>query len=201
MSIIERVRNASSLIKAVGAVIVLFPGIAVLIGIVDIPPSLADMVNLIAYSVCAAVLLVVFLLDDRIRRMSNLRAALLGIGGVVLGSACVLVYFDFANDHVVEISAPEGAENKFITPRTPKREILEIVDPAVPGDPSITEYKTALEGSVQNERLKELMKDHSGSSMLVMIILLVLSEVLLIAPVVAIAWKLISGPPETAAPG
>lgn len=198
MTIVERIQNASNVIKIVGGVILLFPGIAVLLGLVDIPPSLQDMVRIIAYSACVVVLLAVFLLDEAIRNMTSRRAALAAVLAVLLGGVCIITYFGFANRHVVEISAPEGEENIFIAPRKPSQQILDIVDPPVEGQPSITDYRTALEGSADNIQLKELMKRQSGSSTIVMILLLVLSEILLIAPVVAVAWKLASGPPGRA---
>lgn len=195
MPITERIQSAGNLVKVIGGVILLFPGVAILLGLVDIPPSLADMVKVIAYSVCAAVLLAVFLMDEPIRRLSNKWAAILGIAAVLLGGACVVGYYSFANRYVVEVDAPAGEESKFIAPRQPSEELLRLVDPVTPGRPTITEYKQAIEGSADNEYLKERMTRESGSTMIFMILLLVLSEVLLIAPVVAIAWKLVSGPP------
>jgi DMSO/TMAO reductase YedYZ heme-binding membrane subunit len=191
MSIIERIQSAGNVVKAVIGLMALFPGIAVLIALVDIPPSLGQTIKVIAFSVCVVVVLSVFLLDDWLARLRRKLAIVGALLGVIAGAACLQAYRGFAQAHVVEINAPPP-HNLYIAPRTPSQDILNIVDPVSPGRPTVIEYRQALGGSNNSDQLKQLMDQESGWTTVIMIALLILSEVLLIAPVVALVWKLAS---------
>lgn len=177
----------ATVIKGIAAIYALFPGIAVLLGIVAIPPSLVDMVRVISFSVSGVVLISVFLLGERLLRLSRERAALYSIVAVLIGAVCVGAYFQFANAHTVEIQVgrdPATGRDElktYIIPLNPSPEMRELVEPD-------NDYRIALQTSGERERLKQLMIAEGWSSMAIMILLLVISEVLLVAPVVAVAW-------------
>jgi hypothetical protein len=132
------------------------------------------------------VLIAVFLLSDRIERMTNARAAVLGVAAVVVGAGCATGYFVFANRYTVTITTVAGATERHIIPLNPSADIQRIVEPMD------YKYRAALQISPERSELKRLMMAESGSSMVIMILLLVLSEVLLIAPIVGAGWKLAS---------
>ncbi len=181
--------TTGNVIKGAAALIALFPGIAVIFGLVDIPPTLVDLVKVISFSVGVIVLLAVFLLRERIVATSNVRAAVIGVIAVLIGAASLTSYYQFANRHTVVIPV-EGTNQvtRYIIPLNPSRDILDLVD-IFGGD-----YDEALRMSPEAETLKLRMRDESGSSIVIIIMLLVLSQVFLIAPVVAAAWKLVGAP-------
>jgi len=195
MPIIDKIQSASNVVKAVVGLMALFPGIAVLIALVDIPPSLGQTIKIIAFSVCVVVVLSVFLLDDWLARVSGKLAVVGALLGVITGAVCLQIYRGFAQTHVVEINAP-APHNIYIAPRTPSEDILRIVDPVKPGRPTVIEYRQALNASNRADELKEMMEQESGSATTIMILLLILAEVMLLAPVVALVWKLASADPK-----
>jgi hypothetical protein len=186
--IAKSIENAGTLIKAVAAIIALFPGVAVLAGLVDVPPSLIQLVKIISFSVSGIVLLSVFLLGDRLRRMSGERAAIGATIAVLLGAACATGYFTFANRYTVSVEDIRGEVRTYIVPMQPSPAIRRIVEPMQ------NDYRLALHISADRAELKRLMTAESGTSMTIMILLLVFSQVLLVAPVVGIAWKLAGAP-------
>jgi len=191
----QAVEKISGVLKGIAAVIALFPGVAIYFRLVDIPPTLMQLVEIISFSISLIVIISVFLARDIISRMGSARVGLLCSIAVVLGAASITGYFLFARGHTVVVRAPEGPtpgshENvqRYIVPLNPSPELTAIVDPFF-GD-----YEEAIRMSVQRETMKQLMNEESGSSLLVMIVLLVLSELLLMAPVVVGAWKLAGTP-------
>lgn len=181
-------------IKGAAALIALFPGVAIIFGLVDVPPTLIDLVKVISFSVGIIVLLAVFLLRATIVAMSNVRAAIFGVIAVLIGAASLTSYYQFANAHTVVIPVEGTSEvTRHIIPLNPTRDIQDRVE-IFGGD-----YDEALRMSPEAETLKLKMREQSGSSIIIMILLLVLSQVFLIAPVVAAAWKLVGAPAMDAA--
>ena len=187
---VRQFEYVGAIIKGIAAIYALFPGIAILYGLVEIPPTLVDMVKIIAFSVSGIVLLSVFLLDSQIRRLRPARAVVYSVIGVLLGAVCVVTFFSFANQHAIVVENSRGEEQHFITPLTPSQEIIRIVHPRVPNAPTPHEYKRAMQIEPEREHLKELVRRASLWTTVIIIVLLVLSEVLLIAPLVAAAWRL-----------
>jgi hypothetical protein len=194
MPVTGKIDKANNVIKGIAAIVALFPGIAVLLRLVEIPPSLADLVKVISFSLSGVVLIAVFLLGDRITRLSKEKVALYSIVAVLLGAGCSYGYFRFADSHTVVVELPDQTTEKYIVPLNPSASIREAVE-AMDGS-----YEAALQLSPDREALKRSMDRESGSSMLVMILLLVLSELLLVAPVVGAAWRLAGGPGAPARP-
>jgi hypothetical protein len=178
------------IIKGVAAIYALFPGLAVALHMVEIPPSLGDLVKIIAFSVSGTVIIAVFLLDRRVRRISNERAVLLSVGGVVVGGMLLIGYFWFATAYTAKVVDPPGVTTPYIVPMHPTAEIVRIVHPANGYNPTIFEYERAMRMETDRARLKKAVGEENIFTVIVMILLLVFSEVLLIAPVVMVAWKL-----------
>lgn len=190
MPVADNMKNVGGIVKAAAGLLALFPGIAILLGLVDIPPSVGNLIKVISFSVSVLVILAVFLLSDRIQRMSNNRAVLYAIIAVVIGSATATTYYQFANSRLVTVQKVDGSSEKYLAPGTPSQQILDIVQPAVDGRPTISEYQFALQSTGAGSDLKDLMLAESRWTMILMVVLLILSEVLLVAPIIAAAWKL-----------
>jgi hypothetical protein len=187
--------TVGNLIRGVAALIAIFPAAAVVFGLVDVPPTLIQLVKIISFSVSLIVLLGVFLLRSWILALSNGRAALLGLVAVALGAISLTTYYQYANGHTIVIEENPPKDRYFIVPLNPSEAILSRVRP-FGGD-----YEEALRMSTQRETLAALMERQRSSSLAVMILLLVVSQVLLVAPVVAAAWKLAGTPALLPEPG
>lgn len=180
-------QKAGNVIKGLAALVALFPGVAIIFGLVDIPPTLADMVKVISFSVSLIVLISVFLVRARIVAMSNDRAAIVAAAAVFVGAACLTAYYQFGREYTVVLGTQAQPEPHII-PLNPSPEIRAQVD-LFGGD-----YDEALRMGPESESLKLLMRRESTSTIIIMVLLLVLSQVLLIAPVVGAAWKLAGAP-------
>jgi Ca2+/Na+ antiporter len=195
MPVEDRFHNAGLVIKAAIAAIALFPGLAALFGLVPIPEPIERLVQFISFSVGVAVLISIPLLDRRIRRASPERVATVTIIALLLGSALAVTYFRFAETHTVtapiEAAADQPAEREGAEPRqevllvpiNPSEAIAEITAPYR------GEYEEPLHNSPRAAELRRLMIRERGLTTFVIVLLLVLTQVLMTAPVIAIAWR------------
>lgn len=194
MSVEGRFEGAGLVIKAVIAVIAFFPGLAALFGLVPIPEPIQRLVQFISFSLGAAVLIAIPLLDKRIRRARPETVSILTILAILIGSGLAFTYFRVAETHTVRVtiedgaSPPEGAaaqprEEVLLVPLNPSAEIQQITAPFG------GEYEEPLHNSPRADELRRLMARERGSTTLLLVVLLVLTQILMTAPVVAIAWR------------
>lgn len=183
MPLSDRLSKAGALIKAVGALLALLPGIAILLGLVSIPPSLADLIKFISISVSVAVVLAVMLLSKPIARMGTATAATVVIVCAIGGAALATTYFTFARDHVVVVADGPNV-HQYLIPLHPSAEVRQLMEP-YQGD-----YVEALETSIQREQLAQAMDHSSGGTMALIVILLIAAQTLVITAIVVGAWKL-----------
>lgn len=183
----QRIEAMGTIIKALVALLALMPGIAVLTGLIDIPPTLVQLVQALSFFVSVAVLIGILLASQLIRGMSSSAVALIAFASVLAGAAAAVGYWSFAGSHIVVVSgAGEGDEDKerFVVPLRPSAEVERLVAP-YGGD-----YAEALKTSNQRVRLQRLLEAESGGTAALMIVLLVLAQTLLVAGVAAGAWRL-----------
>jgi hypothetical protein len=179
----QRLDNLGGLVKAVLAVLALLPGVAVLTGLVDIPPSLADLVKALSMFAGVAVLIVILLLSDAIRRARAALVIFLTVAAVIAGGGAALGYRSLAGRHVLVLELGDEVE-RHVVPLHPSAGIRRIVEP-YGGD-----YAEALLTSVRKERLRQLMEEESGSSVVLMVALMVIAQTLMVGGVLAGGWKL-----------
>lgn len=188
MPVSDQIEGAGKAIKAIGAVIALFPGMAYLVGIVELPASMVTTVTIVAFSVSTVVLIAVFLLGDWIRLLSKRRAIIYSVSAVILGGLIVIAYSEFAQSHVVTIPPSAGSPKiSFVTPVAPSDAFLESMGT---GHPTKANYEDAYFAAADIPIFREDLHRESLWTRLIMYLLLLLSQILLIAPVVAAAWKL-----------
>jgi hypothetical protein len=188
MPVTDQIDAAGKAIKAIVAVIAIFPGMAYLTGIVELPASMVKTVTIIAFSVSAVVLLAVFQLGDWIRALSKRRAITYSVSAVLLGGLMVIGYSEVARRHVAIVSEPgQTAVISFVTPMFPSKGFLESM--ATP-NPTTEDYAAAYEGAADPLSFRGEVDRESLWTRLIMYLLLLASQVLLVAPVVAAAWKL-----------
>jgi hypothetical protein len=190
-SISEKIQGIGGIIKAVGGVIALFPGILFLLGIVELPNAMAKTATIVAFSVSVVVIIAVFLLGDWLEQLSKGRAIIYSVSAVMISGMIVIAYSEFAESHVIQIPAQTGRESLAI-PLNPSADLLLNLDPATPGHPDKMDYEQRLVGGADPASFKELLYHEGRSTRLIMYLMLLVSQVLLIAPVIAAAWKLAS---------
>lgn len=179
--------NTNNLIKIAVGVLAFFPGIALYRELIQVPPSIIGVAHIVSFSVSILVLVCIPLLSDQIRALTKKRAVVYAFIAVILGAMSLFGYLQFAQSHIVTAMTEEG-ENQFLIPLFPNREILEIVRP-MEGTVLADSYRPALETSGRRLELRDRMKQESWDSFILMVGLLILSQILLVAPPVAAAWR------------
>jgi hypothetical protein len=186
MSLTGRLEKVGTLVKAIAAMLALLPGIAMLLGLVDIPPSIVDLAKYVSLSVSIVVVLVVMLLSDSIRAWrAPAIAAVIGACAVI-GAVLAVFYLTFTSDHVVVVGSGEQAVHH-IVPLNPTEEVRRLVAP-YGGD-----YLEALNTSVDRQQLADAMQKDRGSAVFIIIALLIAAQMFVISAIVLGAWKLTSG--------
>lgn len=175
-----QIRNASGLLKAVGGFVAALPPLAVITGLVDIPPTLGQLVKLITVPISIVVVVLIFVLGPSIVRMSAKHAAITFGGCVLFGALATVFYYNFAGAHVVA-----ARDQPVVIPLNPSVEIRTIMEPYD------EDYAEALENASDNERLRVLMEREAGSAVAVMVLMMVLAQVLMVAGMVGAIWKIV----------
>ena len=199
MSVIERIQNASGIVKGILGLLALCPGIALFIGLVEIPPSVGKIVYLLSFFVSALAILAIILMTDWVERLSSAVALIIAVVSLAVGATCLVTYMQYATDHIIPVTDDNGNDVKYLAPASPSEAVLTLVRHRNPGHPTISEYQRALQLSGQRGELKRMIARESWSVMLFMLLLLIGAEVLLITPLVALAWKLAGPGPKPAA--
>lgn len=185
MSLKERLESLGTLVKSILALLALLPGIAVLTGLIDIPPTLIQLVKFLSIFVSLVVLIAILLLQKRLARLPLLWVAGLAVVAVAVGGAVAVGYWTFANRHIVVVAKGKQV-TRYVVPLKPSAEVRSLVEP-YDGD-----YAEALVTSVYKERLARLLSEDSGGTVAVMILLLVLAQTLLISGIVVGGWRLVT---------
>lgn len=193
MSVIERLQNANALVKGILALLALCPGILLFIGLVEIPPSVGKIIYLLSFFVSVLAILAIILMTDWVERLGNTVAVTIAAVSLAAGSVCLVMYMQYATGHIIPITDDRDNEVKFLAPNSPSPEILRIVPHQDAGRPTIAEYQFALQLHPERAHLKRLIVAESLGVMVVMLLMLVGAEVLLLTPIVALAWKLAGG--------
>jgi hypothetical protein len=183
MPLSNRFTSTANLLKGIGAIIALLPGVATLVGLVQIPPSVGSLVIFLSFFVGFACILIIALLSKKIVALSRPRVAAIVTALILLGSASATEYYLFANDHIVLVDGATGPRT-FIKPLRPSRETKNIMEPFQ------WEYTEALETSSRRFELMDRMNKESGSSVLVLVLLLVIAQAALVTGLALPAWKL-----------
>ena len=179
----RRLATLSNLIKAMIAVLALLPGAAVLTGLIDIPPTLVELVKALSVFAGIGILIAILLLSDSIRRLGGRTVAVLTLASVLLGGGFAMGYRSVASRQVVVVTTDAGIE-RFVIPLAPSDEIARLVLPYR------DDYAEALMTSVRAERLRQLMEEESGSAVALMVVLMVLAQTLLVGGLLVGGWKL-----------
>jgi hypothetical protein len=198
MSLIERLKNADLVVKGVLAVLALFPSALLFVGLVEIPPSVGRLIYLISFFFSVLAILAIVTLGNWVQKLGNGAAIAVAAISITAGVICLIFYIPYSNRHVLEIrDDQQEVVDKVLTPSSPSEAILEIVKHRRPGQPTHSEYRDAFAMADEPDDLRKQLVAETWGVMTIMLLLLIGSEVLLIAPIVALAWRL-AGTVETA---
>jgi hypothetical protein len=189
-SLRARIGSMGNLVKAVIAFLALLPSVAVITDMIDIPPSLGQLVKIVTVPVSVVAIIGLFAQRRTIRRWSGRKAAIVFGCCALFGSAAAVSYYFFAEAHVFEY---QGA--RMVSPIGPSAEIRNIIEPWD------DRYDQALDNSPYKDRLQDLLKEESALAVIVMILLMAACQLLLVTAMVGSAWKLVVDDEDDREPG
>jgi hypothetical protein len=181
--------RAGSVIKSAAALVALLPGIAALLGLVQIPPSIGNLVAFITVFVGLSCVMATAMLTNQIRRTRGRTMAIIVMVLALAGASLATAYYLCANRFIVAMPEPEPATGRLVViPLNPERELRDLV--AVYDD----DYQEALATSSQRQTIARLMDRESAGTTILLVVLLVCAQALSTSAVVIGAWKVATRP-------
>lgn len=182
----SRFVESSALIKGAAAVVALMPGVAALLGVVEVPPSIDALVRFISVFVSLACVFSIALFKASIRKARGATVAITVLAMAIGAAGFATSYFLFARSHVIRLVENAGNTEIYLIPLAPSPAIVSIMAP-YDGD-----YVEALETSSQRLILRQELQEQSGSTAAILVGLLILAQAISIGAVMLGAWKLTS---------
>jgi hypothetical protein len=191
----------SRAIKGVAAIAALLPGMAMLVKVVPLPPTIDQMLGVVSTAFGAAMVIAVIALRDRISRLAPRQVAVGVLGCALVGSACLLLLFNFSQSNTrsytdVDIDG-KTRDVILVVPTQPSVELSSILE-QFGGS-----YGEALHSPLYAQRVKELLATEASLAIAVLIALLVLAQAFLMIGLIAGAWRVADffGPGQTGSKG
>lgn len=166
--------------KAVIALLGLLPSVALLTGMIEIPPSLERLVKLVTVPLSIVAIVAIMLQASAIRRWSPRRATVVFGSCVLIGMVAAATYYLVAESCVFEYRG-----DRMISGLRPSRETRDIIEPWA------NRYDQALDNSPRSDRLRELLRTERVLTLVVMFLLMVVSQLLWVIAIVGSALKLL----------
>lgn len=178
----QQIAESSNLLKGVGLLLAALPPLAVITGLVDIPPTLEQIVKMVTLPISIVTVLGIYVIGDTIARMSPRRAFLIFGLSALLGASLTVGYFVIAHPRIVSVG-----EERIVIPISPSEKIVEIVEPYD------FNYQEALRNSPDKDELRNQLRQQQGPTVALMIALMVLAQILLVAGMVGLLAKAVLG--------
>ncbi|WP_341711271.1 hypothetical protein [Erythrobacter sp.] len=184
-TIMERIKSAEGLIKAIAGLAALLPSFLLLKGVVQIPPDVDDLITVISGAVGLVVIVVVLLATRWVDATRNMWIGVGALLAVIVGAGLAVAYFDYAGDHIVVIPAEDEEDSeRIVIPHAPSEELQALVRP-YGGD-----YVEAMQLHVRRDRIRQLVESENTGATVRIILLLVLAQILATGGLVLGLWKL-----------
>jgi hypothetical protein len=162
--------STQAILKFALLILGLIPTAAVLTGIIDIPPSLQQLLGLVTAVVGIGTVVLVLLLQDKLQSLSRATLGTLLAACLLVGCGTAAFYYEFAKSHVADYRG-----DMLVLPLHWPAELTRIVNQGYGGD-----VEAALNNSNRGRYLHQLIEAHNGSSTFVFVLLLVLSQFLIV---------------------
>lgn len=209
MPLDARLGALRNLIKWAVAILAFFPGLAVYLSLVEVPPDFVGAAQIISVSVSILVIVCIPLFSDRLARIRKRWVAGAALALVLVGAGGLIYYTRFAKSQIVidrwtgvPVAKEADLPRRIMPLNPPAGDIANTIAPYEGRHPKES-YELALEGLSREDAdlLRTRMAEESMGSFSLMVFLLLLSQVLLVAPPVALAWRLITEEEPAPAPG
>jgi hypothetical protein len=174
----------SSAIKAAAGIAALAPGVVMMFGAVEMPPTAAQITKALSLAVGAIVVLGVLVGRARIERMSERR--LLIVGALLLAAGCTLgfAYYEAGDTYVIDYQY-EGEDRQIIAPIFPSKELRDLRK-------ALGSYPAAVTNSIVGRRAQDLIDEQNWLTVPLLNLLLLGAQSLLLLAIVGGAWKFAS---------
>lgn len=159
-----------SVIKFALLALGLLPTAAVLTGIIDIPPSLKQLLSLVSGVVGVGTVVIVLVLQDVLQRLDRRRLSMVLAGCLVIGCAMAFLYYDFAGKHVAKYRG-----ETIVLPLHEPAALHNIVQDGYGGD-----FEAALNSPNRGRYVYQLVEANNGVSTFLFVVLLMVSQFLIV---------------------
>ena len=175
--------TVANVIKGAAMLAAAAPGVAMLVNVVPVPPTIENLITASSLAVGAAIVISIMILR---RSIQNASAPLLAIGVVIFalgGAWAAMKYVEFATVYVVSFVNTEHVEERVVVPVTPSPELAAIL-----GDFN-GDYAEALVSGIRGPRVRQLVNEGHGPTYTRLVCYLLLAQILLLTAIVGGAWK------------
>src|SRR3954469_8282209 len=117
-----KITSVGNVLKVALVILSLIPSVAVLAGLIDIPPSLQQLVQIVTVPVSIVAVTATLVLADEIGRWSYRKAVAIFVAAAVLGASSAVGYFLFAGRCVIEYK-----DERIVAPIHPSKRIRDII--------------------------------------------------------------------------
>ncbi len=194
MSVGDQIDRTGNLIKGIAALIGFVPVAVLLFGLVEIPPSLSNLIKVLSFFISTAAIISIIMLRSSIRRFSDTVAAGIIMAVILLGSISAICYWRVADKHVlVTRVGTSDILDRVVLPLNPSPEIQHLVEPFKPRNgyrAAKESYRAAIYTGRRGSELRSMIEQENTSAIILMLVLLVSANVLLVFGIVAGAWKI-----------
>lgn len=183
----SRLSAVGNLVKGIAAVAALLPTVAVLRGMVPIPPDIDMLITWTIAVLGILVFVVVMLADGPIKAARNLTIAILAVVMALVGIASAVVYRDFSNRHIVTIGlegTSEADAERIVVPHSPSQPLQDKITPFG------NDWVAALHESPESDTIRRMIGEQNFWTTAWIVGLLVLAQVLTTGGLVLGLWKL-----------
>lgn len=176
--------RVAAAIKGAAALAALAPGVAMLFGAVNIPPTAADLTKALSLTTEVVVVLVIMLGGNAIARTTAKKVMLICLALLAAGIGLGIGYYEVGGRHIIDY-VDSGRPQRIIVPIFPDVELREYRD-------GLGGYPEALANPIVGGRVADLIDEQNGMTVPAVVLLLLLAQACLLIAIVAGAWKFAS---------
>lgn len=177
-------QNVERVLKGASGVVAIVPGVALLARVAHLPHNIQTLMGLLAVTLGASAVLVIFLLRQQLKQLSAKVVALAVIPTSLLGAAATTFFVILAMTHVIVTGAADGEEDYILVPLQPSDELRKLVAPLQ------YDWVEALANSAISAQVRQMMNDEAGSTVWLLTGSLLLAQTLLLVALVVSACKI-----------
>ncbi|QLC25719.1 hypothetical protein HFP57_12290 [Parasphingopyxis algicola] len=188
MSNIERTASA---ITAAAALAAMAPGVAMLLDIVEIPPSAAQLTKALSLAVGVVAVFTIMILRRSVERIGDRTTLIVCTVSLILGIILAISYYQVSGRMIVDFVA-FGEEQRVILPLSPSDDLQSY-------EADFGSYPEALVNPIVGQEVREKIEQENGSTVPALIFLVLMAQISLLIAIVVAALKFLSSNREAEA--